>query len=123
MLRRMEMTASHECDGCGACCRTFPIFAAESDVEREPRIHAEGRRLAPWLATPRWTYQLYPLPFHETCCFLNAENRCTIYATRPDMCRAFAAGSPQCQEARERVGLGRLRHSAADHCGGQSREA
>jgi Fe-S-cluster containining protein len=108
LLDSMETSARYECDGCGACCRTFPIFVAESDAEREPRIEAEGRRLPPWLATPRWKYQLYPLPFHETCCFLNGENRCTIYATRPDMCRAFAAGSSQCQVARAERGLGRL---------------
>jgi Fe-S-cluster containining protein len=95
----------YDCDLCGACCRTFPTFAAASDAEREPRIAAEGRRLEPWHATPRWTYQLYPLPFHETCCFLDAERRCTIYETRPDVCRAFAAGSIQCQEARARIGL------------------
>lgn len=94
-----------ECDGCGACCRTFPVFAAGDDARREPRIAVEGQRLVPWLETARWTYRLFPLPFHETCCFLDAESRCTIYPTRPDVCRDFAAGSEQCQEARARLAL------------------
>src|SRR5262245_37038124 len=98
----------YECDGCGACCRTFPIFAAQTDADREPRIAAEGRKLPQALTTGEWHYRLYPLPFLEACCFLDGEDRCAIYATRPDVCRRFAAGSDQCQQARERQGLGVL---------------
>jgi Fe-S-cluster containining protein len=105
----------YECDGCGACCHTYPIFAAESDAHREPRITAEGKRLAPWLEMPQWRYQLFPLPFHTTCCFLDTEKRCSIYATRPDVCRQFAAGSDQCQEARARAGLPPLQKIRHDH--------
>ena len=101
----MTGTTAFECDGCGACCKTFPIFASDADADREPRLRAETPRLAPHLQTPGWKYKLFPLPFHETCCFLDAANRCTVYATRPAVCRAFAAGSAQCQEARQRVGL------------------
>jgi Fe-S-cluster containining protein len=97
--------AAYECDGCGACCRTFPVYASAADGDREPRIRAEGLRLAEQLVTPRWTFQLFPLPFHETCCFLDAGRRCDIYATRPDLCREFPVGGGQCQEARRRAGL------------------
>jgi Fe-S-cluster containining protein len=98
----------YDCDGCGACCRTFSIFASESDAVREPRIRDEGRRLPLWLAAPEWDYQLFPLPFHDSCCFLDGENRCTIYGTRPEVCRMFPPGSEQCQEARRHRGLGKL---------------
>jgi Fe-S-cluster containining protein len=104
------MTAP-ECDGCGACCRTFPIFAADADANRERRIAAEGRSLPSHLATERWRFQLFPLPFHDTCCFLDAGSRCTIYPTRPDVCREFAAGGEQCQAARSRIGLPPLMES------------
>ena len=96
---------SYECDGCGACCGTFPIFASGTDAQREPRIAAEGKELAPWLQTPEWRIQLFPLPFHSACCFLDQESRCDIYDNRPDVCRRFAAGSEQCQEARARRGM------------------
>ncbi|MCE9529835.1 MAG: YkgJ family cysteine cluster protein [Planctomycetes bacterium] len=99
------------CDGCGACCRTFPIFASADDAEREPRIAREGRELATHLRTADWRFQLYPLPFRETCGFLDSENRCEIYDSRPDVCRRFEAGSPQCQEARRRGGFGELEKS------------
>lgn len=65
----------------------------------------EGKELATHLQTPDWKLQLYPLPFHDACCFLETNNRCTIYETRPDVCRRFEAGSEQCQEARRRLGL------------------
>lgn len=100
-----EELALYECDGCGACCRTFPIFASQSDAAREPRIAAESQHLPDHLSTPEWTYRLYPLPFLQACCFLDGENRCEIYPTRPDTCRSFAAGSDQCQEARNRLSI------------------
>jgi len=102
----------YECDGCGACCRTFAIFAAETDAQREPRIGDESLRLRPWLTTPEREYQLFPLPFHETCCFLDGDNRCTIYASRPDVCRGFEPGSEQCQEARRSCKLAPLEPTA-----------
>lgn len=95
----------YECDGCGACCRTFPIFASGEDAGREPRVAVEGKELAPHLQAPAWRFQLYPLPFHERCCFLDEQQRCAIYPTRPQVCHDFAAGSEQCQEARRRAEL------------------
>jgi Fe-S-cluster containining protein len=100
-----EVSSRFECDGCGVCCRTFPVFASAADAEQEPRIGSEGRALPGHLATSQWAFQLFPLPFHETCCFLDGSSRCTIYPTRPDVCRAFPAGGEQCQAARGRTGL------------------
>jgi Fe-S-cluster containining protein len=91
------------CRCCGGCCRTFPIFASDADAAREPRIRDEAVSLEPWLRTDRWIWKLYPLPFHERCCFLDAGNRCVIYPTRPDVCREFAPGSDQCRAARRRM--------------------
>jgi Fe-S-cluster containining protein len=96
---------THECDQCGACCRTFPIFASAADAVREPRIAVETRELPEHLATPVWRFQLFQLPFHKACVFLDGQNRCDIYRTRPDGCRVFEPGSDQCQQARRRHGL------------------
>jgi Fe-S-cluster containining protein len=100
---RMDVT--FDCDACGACCKTFPIFSAEADAARESRIRTEALPLVEHVATPKFAYRLFPLPFHEACCFLDGEKRCTIYDTPPDVCRLFDAGSEQCQEARLRAGL------------------
>lgn len=96
---------SFTCDLCGACCKTFAIFVAFNDATREPRIALEGRRLPAWQGTATWEFQLFPLPFHESCCFLDNNKQCVIYPTRPDVCRSFAAGGEQCQEARQRQSL------------------
>ena len=61
----------YECDGCGACCCTYPIFASSDDAALEPRIMSESQKLAAHLETPRWAYRLFPLPFHDRCCFLD----------------------------------------------------
>ncbi len=106
--------ARYECDGCGVCCRSYLIFASESDAAREPRIADEGRKLPDHLATPEWVYQLFPLPFHRSCCFIDESARCTIYEGRPDVCRAFAAGGDQCQAARLRAGLPPLEPVGSD---------
>lgn len=112
--RVSERAPQFECDGCGACCRTFPIFASAADADREPRIAGEGRALPEHLTTDRWTFQLFPLPFHEACCFLNGDSRCVIYATRPDVCQAFPAGGEQCQAARARIGQPPLRPAGSE---------
>lgn len=96
---------TYDCTACGACCRCFPIFASPADAKREPRIQVETRRIEPHLATGHKAYQLFPLPFQERCAFLQSDQLCQIYTTRPDVCRRFEAGSPQCIEARERVGF------------------
>jgi Fe-S-cluster containining protein len=98
-------TDRYECDGCGAYCAYYRIFASRRDAAREPRIVAESLELGGWLETPNWAYRLNPLPFHEACCFLDAEKRCTIYETRPEVCREFAAAGQPCQDARAAKGL------------------
>lgn len=95
----------YECDGCGACCGCYMVLASRDDAVREPRIAEEGQRLAPWLETERWSYRLTQLPFHEACCFLDGDRLCSIYETRPQVCRDFAAGEEPCQLARVAKGL------------------
>ncbi|MDQ8208110.1 YkgJ family cysteine cluster protein [Coraliomargarita sp. SDUM461003] len=106
LMPRLE----YDCENCGACCRCFPIFASETDAEREPAIRRETRQLEPHLATQDKAYQMHPLPFLESCAFLKEDQLCRIYATRPTVCRRFEAGSDQCIEARERMGVGRTAH-------------
>jgi Fe-S-cluster containining protein len=93
------------CDECGACCRSFPIFVTLEDVRREPRIDVEAMRLPKGHNVAGWTHQLFPLPFHEQCSFLDGMERCEIYESRPQVCRDFEAGDPLCQEARNMHGL------------------
>ncbi len=95
-------TGYWECDGCGACCRTFSIFVSERDVRREPRIAIEGRRLPLHLADGPWVLRLFPAPFLDSCPFLDGMDRCEIHDSRPEVCRELEAGDAQCQEARRK---------------------
>jgi uncharacterized protein len=104
----------YQCDGCGACCCTYPIFASKGDAALEPRITSESQRVAAHLETPQWAFRLHPLPFHETCCFLDRDCRCSIYPTRPQVCREFVAGSESCQQARAAHGLPPLLRTPGD---------
>ena len=98
--------AAAECDGCGACCRTFPIYATSADAAREPRLAAEALPIRGPNAPPdAWALRLYPLPFQDACGFLDVDRRCGIYATRPQVCREFLAGGDLCQQARAAEGL------------------
>ena len=96
----------YDCTQCGACCRSFPIFASEADAVREPAIRQQTRKLAEHLATENMAYQLFPLPFQTRCAFLKKDELCRIYESRPNVCRRFEAGSTQCIEARRRQGIG-----------------
>jgi Fe-S-cluster containining protein len=88
------------CDGCGACCRYFPVIVSNNDALFEPQIALLGK---PHLQDSTALYlnhgELSP------CFFLNDRNRCKIYPTRPQVCREFVAGASQCQEAREKLGF------------------
>lgn len=94
-----------ECDKCGACCCSFPIYASKNDAEVEPKIKDHSVELDKWLGDEDWRYKLHPLPFLNACTFLREDKLCSIYPTRPSVCRRFEAGSEQCNQARERKGL------------------
>jgi uncharacterized protein len=102
----VDMQSSlYDCDECGACCRSFPIFVTDIDVRREPRIAVEAKRLPPGHNLAGWSHQLFPLAFHEQCCFLDGMDRCEIYGSRPQVCRDFEAGDSLCQDARRQHGI------------------
>lgn len=97
--------AEYVCDGCAACCQDWPVLVSHEDAAREPLIAQRGRRLPVHLATLDWQYQLNPEAHGPACCFLDEHRRCEIYATRPTVCRGFAAGSERCRQARANHGL------------------
>ncbi|EDY80953.1 conserved hypothetical protein [Verrucomicrobiia bacterium DG1235] len=95
----------YDCTACGACCQCFPIFASNTDAEREPSIKSQTRKLQPHMQSADNAYRLHPLPFLNACAYLKPDRLCRIYETRPDVCRRFEAGSAQCIEARKRIGI------------------
>ena len=97
------MNAEYECDGCGACCRSKFVDVFEEDILREPRV---GEQMTP-LREPGLDGEIGYLNCGSggACTFLDSENRCRIYPTRPVVCVLFPAGSDPCQEVRQAAGL------------------
>ena len=88
----------YECDGCGACCRTKLVDVFDEDLLREPRLNEHMTKLR----EPGIDFEIGYLNClrNGACPFLDDENRCSIYPTRPVACVVFPAGSEECQEAR-----------------------
>jgi uncharacterized protein len=96
--------AKLDCQTCGACCSSLDVLlnGAEADeFERDPR-------LAP-LTILRCDRPGLVLRFMkrsgaiDRCVALEGpltHCRCRIYAQRPELCREFAAGSPDCLACR-----------------------
>lgn len=94
------MTTS-PCQSCGACCATsadWPRFSLESE---EALARIPGELVAEDLSGMRWT--------GSRCAALSGDvgrhTACTIYADRPDVCRACEPGDDACTMAREKHGL------------------
>ncbi|HWA98892.1 MAG TPA: YkgJ family cysteine cluster protein [Pirellulales bacterium] len=113
------MTATYECDKCGACCR-FPIIEIDYvDFLREPRLreHVKPFRMPPDVeyfddddnlidtSDPYVAGGLLACGSGHPCPLIGTDNSCTIYPTRPNCCVGFQAGSRLCQEARQAHGL------------------
>ena len=99
----------YECDQCGACCKGHLIVETdELDILREPRLisadrHHAGKTVEKMLDDYGQGMAVI-IACGKPCAFL-AENRCSIYPTRPNCCVALQAGDEQCQEARAAEGL------------------
>jgi Fe-S-cluster containining protein len=102
------------CKGCGLCCIfAGHVFVDPEDVKREPRLKELGKPVACSiqlnLSIGKQHGEVYPArpgrkasrPHHE-CVFLNTRRNCSIYATRPDVCRTFIPGNRGCVVALDR---------------------
>jgi hypothetical protein len=100
----MSVPMASPCQSCGACCAYdagWPRFTLESEVSLARIPEA---LVADDLSGMRWT--------GTRCAALSGEvgrsTACTIYADRPDVCRACEPGDEACSMARARHGLASL---------------
>ena len=106
------MCEHYECDGCGECCRHKLVDVFEEDILRQPIV---GAQMSP-LREPGLDGEIGYLNCGSggKCFFLDGENRCGIYPTRPVVCVLFPAGSDACQEVRHVAGLPHLEPKTDD---------
>lgn len=99
----------YECDQCRACCKGSLIIEADDlDVMREPRLidaHHRGKPVHQVVYEIQHDFKTVYLAGGSPCAFLNPDNRCSIYPTRPNCCVGMEAGDEQCQAARGMEGL------------------
>jgi len=90
-----------DCTACAACCHDANVVLSEVDLERWRS--ADRRDLLGRTYVRRASDGKITLRFADSgrCQHLRADNRCGIYAVRPDNCRVFPAGSEACLAARE----------------------
>ena len=104
------------CKQCGSCCHLIIDDISAADAIREPRIAKEGRRVnTHWDGTENEDIR-YSLNIRNrlndwdglfVCVFLRGK-MCSIYETRPDVCRYFEPGGKQCvysRNSRRREGM------------------
>jgi len=89
-----------DCLACAACCKDNNVEIEEPDLER---FASAGRAD---LARPPYARRddgkiVLVLRKDKRCKHLADDNRCGIYAIRPDACSTFPAGSECCLSARE----------------------
>jgi uncharacterized protein len=96
-----EADASALCTACGACCDTsdrWPRFSTEDDAALDlipaalvhaslSRMRCDGNRCSALVG------------------IVGADTRCSIYAIRPDVCRACVPGDDACHIARRARGM------------------
>ncbi|MGH7295383.1 MAG: YkgJ family cysteine cluster protein [Polyangiaceae bacterium] len=89
-----------DCLQCGACCRDNHVVLDEVDVERFRKAGRADLARPPYARRQDGSIVLV-LRKDRRCRHLGSDNKCGIYAIRPDSCSAFLVGSECCLSSRE----------------------
>lgn len=89
-----------DCLDCGACCHDANVVLDEADFDRWRSAGRKDFLGRVYLKRKDGTITLRFAPSGR-CQNLGADNKCAIYAIRPDNCSAFVVGSEACLAARE----------------------
>lgn len=82
---------------CGACCEEFAVPMGQIKTDEDAWLAHHGTVRDGWLY------------FECPCKKLTPEGQCSIYETRPNMCRTYPPGSPECLD------VVRRRRTAAEY--------
>jgi Fe-S-cluster containining protein len=118
---RLKITAA-DCRSCGACCTTdegggdvlaygYADLSTEDVARLSPRVRAQLHDLSVG-GERRYATRAKQLPAGACVCqhlrgTPGQRCSCTIYETRPEICREFRVGGLRCREARAALELSR----------------
>jgi Fe-S-cluster containining protein len=89
-----------DCLACGSCCKANSVELEDPDIERFEKA-GRPELLRPPYARRRDGRLVLTLRKDKRCHHLGDDNRCAVYAFRPDACSTFPAGSECCLSSRE----------------------
>ena len=89
-----------DCLACGACCKDNDVVLHDVDVERF-RKGGRADLARPPYAKKKDGKLVLTLLASKNCRHLESDNKCAIYALRPDACSTFPVASECCLFARE----------------------
>jgi uncharacterized protein len=89
-----------DCLACGACCKDNEVVLYEADVERFREGGRPELARAPYARKKDGKLVLTLLKSKE-CRQLMPDNKCAIYAIRPEACSSFPVASEPCLFSRE----------------------
>ena len=95
----MSKTDAISCENCGLCCMHMrtPPFLGPTDPEFMALPEALRREYLTWIESPRIDLLDSRGQEDSPCIWLNqGTGRCRHYASRPQVCRDFEAGSEAC---------------------------
>jgi Fe-S-cluster containining protein len=89
-----------DCLACGACCRDNRVELDDADIARFEKAGRGDLAKPPYAKREDGTIILV-LRKDKDCKHLARDNKCGIYAIRPDACSTFPVGSECCLSSRE----------------------
>jgi Fe-S-cluster containining protein len=96
-MRTMDL----DCLACGACCKDNEVLLWDDDIERFRKAGRMDLTKPPYARKRKDGKLVLTLLKSKDCRHLQADNKCAIYAIRPDSCSQFPMGSEPCLYSRE----------------------
>ena len=95
-----KRTIDFDCLACGACCRDNRVVLEEADLARFEKAGRSDLARPPYAKRDDGAVVLV-LQRDKRCKHLAGDNKCGVYAMRPDACSVFPVGSECCLSSRE----------------------
>ena len=97
------------CINCGACCRSMGLSISKEDIAREPRLlkfvtltsEVNPEAIKTWDETDKYCLLIgskFKIQAYKACPFLK-NNKCSIYETRPEVCRSHPVNLFECKKS------------------------
>ena len=102
---RQFMNKEHTCQRCGKCCSAYIITLTQEDLDREPKLLTVSSPITPSEQEIRDRDKTYcrttnTTEFNRRCPLYKDGVGCSIYDTRPNVCRNYRPSFYACLHGR-----------------------